>query len=256
MFELFGITIQDKFVYAILLIVGGYLLYKILITVVNKSFSIRMKKFKVDGRRQKTVNILLNNIIKYTFVIIILFAVLGVLGVNAGAIIASIGVVGLAIGLAVQDILKDIIAGMFILIENQYAIGDVVMIGNFKGEVIFLGLKSTKLKSETGEIKILSNRNITDITNYSLHNSNIYIDVDLKYDNDVVLVEKVLIDLATKLSKTINNIKGDFKYLGIQKMGDKITYRLSVESDIKYHEDIKRQVWRELKKELDKKEIR
>jgi small conductance mechanosensitive channel len=178
------------------------------------------------------------------------------MGVNAGAIIASIGVVGLAIGLAVQDILKDIIAGTFILVENQYAIGDIVTIGGFKGEVIFLGLKSTKLRSETGEIKILSNRNITEITNYSLNNSTLYIDIDLDYDNDEALIDKTLSSLATKLSKKIKNCKSEFKYLGIEKLGDKTTYRFSVDADIKYQDNIKRETLSEIKKALNETDIR
>jgi small conductance mechanosensitive channel len=254
--DIFGIVISDKIIYTILTLVVGYLVYRIALGLVNKSFALRMKISKVDLRRQKTTNAIINNILKYAFGIIVLFTLLGVLGVNAGAIIASIGVLGLAIGLAVQDILRDVLAGTFILIENQYAIGDIVTIGGFKGEVIFLGLKSTKLRSETGEIKILSNRNIADITNYSLHQSTLLIDMDLAYDNDPKLIDKLFTDLAAYLSKNIKDIKSDFKYLGIQAIHDKITYRLSVETDIRYQDNIRSQVWSEIKKVLDKNEVR
>ena len=256
MIKIFGIVINEKVIYTILSLAIGYLVYKILLGIVNKSFALRMKNKHIDVRRQKTANVIINNIIKYTFGVIVLFTVLGILGVNAGAIVASIGVVGLAIGLAVQDILKDIIAGIFILTENQYAIGDVVMINNFKGEVIFLGLKSTKLRSDTGEIKILSNRNISDITNYSLNNATFYIDIDLSNDNSEQLVEKTLTDLVIKLSKKASNGKSEFKYLGIQKIADKITYRLAVETDVRHQETVKYQVWSELKKTLDTNEVR
>lgn len=256
MIKIFGFEINDKLIYTILTLAIGYLVYRMLLSIINKSFALRMKREKVDHRRQKTMNIIINNIIKYAFGVIVLFAVLGVLGVNAGAIIASIGVVGLAIGLAVQDILKDVIAGTFILIENQYAIGDIVMIGNFKGEVIFLGLKSTKLRSETGEIRILSNRNIVDITNYSLNHSTVLIDVELAYDNDEEVIKDMFTSLISKLSKSLKNIKSEFKYLGIQTVGAKITYRLTVEADAKYQDDIKREVWTELKKVIDKNEVR
>ncbi|MDD2202841.1 MAG: mechanosensitive ion channel family protein [Bacilli bacterium] len=256
MINIFAFLISKKIIYTILILVVGYFLYKILSNVINKSFNLRMRLMKVDNRRQRTINAIIHNVLKYTFVVIVFFSLLGVFGVNAGAIVASIAVIGLAIGLVVQDILKDILAGTFILIENQYAIGDIVMIGNFKGEVIFLGLKSTKLRSATGEIKILSNRNISDITNYSLNNSTLYIDVDLAYDNDDTLVDKTLSSLATKLSKKIKNCKSDFQYLGIEKLGDKTTYRFSVEADIKYQEDIRRETLSEIKKAINGTDIR
>jgi small conductance mechanosensitive channel len=256
MINIFGLMISDKIINTILIVVIGYLIYRILLNIINKSFSIKMKRIKFDSRRQKTVNSILDNILKYAYVIITTFAILGVLGVDASAIVASIGIIGLAVGLAVQDILKDILSGIFILIENQFAIGDVVMIGTFKGEVISLGLKTTKLRSETGEIKILSNRNISEIINYSLCNVKIFFDVDLDYDNDVSLIENEFINLASRLSKSIKNIKGSFKYQGIQKLGDKTTYRLSVEADPHHQDDIKREVWLEIKKTIDENRIR
>jgi small conductance mechanosensitive channel len=256
MINIYGFVISEKVVYTLLTLAVAYVIYRLLLGAINKSFALRMKSGKVDIRRQKTTNVIINNILKYAFGIITLLTVLGVLGVNAAAIVASIGVVGLAIGLAVQDILKDVLAGIFILVENQYAIGDIVMIGTFKGEVIFLGLKTTKLRSETGEIKILSNRNITEITNYSLNHATLFIDLDLNYDNDEAVVEKALGALVTTLSKSIKNIKGEFKYLGIQKIADKITYRLSVDTDAKHQEEVRRLVWIEVKKTLDENEIR
>lgn len=256
MIKILNITISDKIVYTILVILIGYLIYKILLNIVDKSFALRMKRLNVDVRRQKTINVIIKNILKYTFSIIALFAILGVLGVNAGAIVTSIGVVGLAIGLAVQDILRDILAGTFILIENQYAIGDIVMIGGFKGEVIFLGLKSTKIRSETGEIKILSNRNISDITNYSLNSSTLFFDLDLSNENDEAKIQKILTDLASRLTKDVKNVKSEFKYLGIQSMGSRVIYRLSVDANIQNQAIVRSTTWSEIKKCLDKNEVR
>jgi small conductance mechanosensitive channel len=246
--SIFGFEIHEKVIYTLLTLAVGYLIYRLLLYLVNKSFALRMKRFKVDERRQKTTNIIINNIIRYTFGIILIFTILGILGVNASAIVASIGVVGLAIGLAIQDTLKDILAGIFILVENQYAIGDIIMIGSFKGEVIFLGLKTTKLRSETGEIKILSNRNIAEIINYSLEKTSDYIDIDLAYDNDENTVNKMFDEVIVKLSK---ETKGLIKYLGIIHIGDKITYRLSIETDIKHQDKFKIIVLSEIKKAID-----
>jgi small conductance mechanosensitive channel len=251
--EILGITISSKIVYAILTLAIGYLIYRVLLYIINKSFAIRMKRFKLDSRRQKTINAIINNILKYTFGVILVITLLGIIGVNASALVASIGVVGLAIGLAIQDILKDVLAGIFILVENQFAIGDTVMIGTFKGEVIFLGLRSTKIRSETGEIKILSNRNIVEITNYSLDSSLNYIDVDLAYDNDESTVDNMFNVVISKMTKELET---KVEYLGVQSIGDKNTYRISFGADSKHQNEYKSKILAELKKAIDTHEVR
>ena len=70
-----------------------------------------------------------------------------VYGVDVTSVLAGLGIVGVVLGFALQDLAKDIIAGFSIIFENQYAIGDTISINGFKGEVIFLGLKTTKIKN-------------------------------------------------------------------------------------------------------------
>lgn len=253
--EIFGVVINEKVIYIVLSLVIGYLTYKVLVSIVKRSLLIKVKGSKIDKRKLRTLNVLLNNIVKYTVVIAIAITILSVLGVNASAIIASIGVAGFAVGLAIQDTLKDIVAGIFILIENQYAIGDTIMVGNFKGEVIFLGLKSTKIRGEKGEVKILPNRSVTDIINYSLEQSFLFIDVALDYDNDEELVTDIFCGIVNRLPKEIKNI-GNCEYLGIQKLDTKVIYRISIEADDKEHEVIKRQCLKKIKKELAANEVR
>lgn len=253
MIEILGITISNKIIYAILTLTIGYLIYRVLLYIINKSFAVRMKRFKFDARRQKTINAIVNNILKYTFGVILVITLLGIFGVNASALIASIGIVGLAIGLAVQDILRDVLAGIFILVENQFAIGDTVMIGSFKGEVIFLGLRSTKIRGETGEIKILSNRNIAEIINYSLDRSLNYIDVDLAYDNDESTVDKMFNEVISKMTK---ELKTKVEYLGVQNIGDKNTYKICFDADSKHLNEYKSKILAELKKAINTHEVR
>ena len=89
---------------------------------------------------------LLKNITKYTVIIFLILAILTVYGVDVTSVLTGLGIVGVVLGLALQDLAKDIIAGFSIIFENQYAIGDTISINGFKGEVIFLGLKTTKIK--------------------------------------------------------------------------------------------------------------
>ena len=99
--------------------------------------------------------------------------------------------IGVVVGLAFQDLIKAFIAGITIVLEGQYRVGDIIEIAGFKGEVIYLGLKSTKIKANTGEIKIISNHLVADVINYSLSDSLAIVDIDIAYESNLEKVEKV-----------------------------------------------------------------
>ena len=88
-------------------------------------------------------------------------------GVDTSSFIAGLGVASVVIGLALQDALKDIIGGINIILDNFYVVGDYVKYGDFTGQVISFGLKSTKIKDFNGNVMVVSNRNIDEIINLS-----------------------------------------------------------------------------------------
>ena len=104
------------------------------------------------------------NIVIYA---VLLLMVLSVFGVDIRPILAGAGIIGLAIGFGAQSLVKDFVSGLFILVENQYAIGDNVKIGSFEGRVIRITMRSTVLKSEEGKLYYISNGSIKDVTNLS-----------------------------------------------------------------------------------------
>ena len=104
------------------------------------------------------------NIVIYA---VILLMVLSVFGVDIRPILAGAGIIGLAIGFGAQSLVKDFVSGLFILIENQYAIGDKVKIGSFEGQVIRITMRSTVLKDEEGKLYYMSNGSISNVINLS-----------------------------------------------------------------------------------------
>jgi len=106
----------------------------------------------------------IGNIVIYT---IILFMVLNLFGVDIRPILAGAGVIGLAIGFGAQSLVKDFVSGLFLLVENQYGIGDKVKIGSSEGNVIRITMRSTVLKDEEGKIYYISNGSIKDVINMS-----------------------------------------------------------------------------------------
>ena len=87
----------------------------------------KVKLSRIDQRRQKTINVLILNIIKYFLIVVAIIIILSMLGVNMNAVVASLGVVGVVVGLAFQDILKDFLSGISIIVEDQYKIGDIMI---------------------------------------------------------------------------------------------------------------------------------
>jgi small conductance mechanosensitive channel len=99
--------------------------------------------------------------------VVILLMILSLFGIDIRPILAGAGVIGLAIGFGAQSLVKDFVSGLFILVENQYGIGDKVKIGSFEGKVLRITMRSTVLKNEEGKTYYISNGLIKDVTNMS-----------------------------------------------------------------------------------------
>ncbi len=114
---------------------------------------------------------LLQNVFSYAIYFVAGVMILETLSVDVRGLLAGAGIVGLAVGFGAQNLVKDIITGFFIIFEDQFSVGDYVRVGTFEGTVEEIGLRTTKIKSWTGEINILPNGSIVEVTNFSLHNS-------------------------------------------------------------------------------------
>src|SRR5690625_6943781 len=96
--------------------------------------------------------------------------VLETFDVNIGALLAGAGIAGLAIGFGAQSLVKDVISGFFIIFEDQFSVGDYILINNLEGTVEEIGLRTTKVQSWTGEQHIIQNGDISMVIIYSIHN--------------------------------------------------------------------------------------
>jgi len=119
-----------------------------------------------EKRAETLGNIIITtgNVVIYA---IILLMTLSLFGIDIRPILAGAGVIGLAIGFGAQSLVKDFVSGLFILVENQYGIGDKVKIGSFEGRVIRITMRSTVLKNDEGKTYYISNGLIKDVTNMS-----------------------------------------------------------------------------------------
>ena len=107
------------------------------------------------------------SIINYTLVLLTLIAVLQAVGINASALIASVGVIGFAVSFGAQNLIRDFISGLFILFENQFVVGERVDIAGQTGRVVKMGLRTTTLESDDNALHIIPNGSITIVINFS-----------------------------------------------------------------------------------------
>lgn len=232
----------------VLIVLISILVYLICKSVVDRVFKIRNKY--VDKRKSKTINSLIDNIIKYFIIVVDIVMILDIFGVDTATLITSLGVVGLVAGLAVQDTLKDFVAGISIILENQYRVGDTITVKGFRGEVIDLGIKSTKIRAYTGEVMIIANHLIEEVVNHSLDKSLAVVDIPVSYDTDISNLEKVLREALSDIS--IDGLVGKVRLMGVQSFDDSsISYRVEADTVCMMHFQVSRELNKIIKVCLD-----
>ncbi len=190
---------------------------------------------------------LLSSFIKYVAVIVIIFFILSSFGVDTNALIAGIGILSLVVGLAIQPLLQDVIAGIFVVFEKTYDVGDVVVIDGFRGTVIEIGIRATKLKDAGGDIKVINNSDIRTLVNMTSDLSYAICDVDIEYSESIERVEEVIANnLSVIKAKVPAIVDGPF-YKGVVALGASgVTIRIvaSCSEDQKFQtqRDINRQI--------------
>ena len=152
---------------------------------------------------------------------------------------------------------KDIIAGFSIITEGEYEIGDTIEIEGFMGEVVFIGLRTTRIRNYKGATKIIANRYMDNIINYSNSNSLAVVDVSVSYDCDSEKVEKAIEGLFKRLSGKIEFATKEPELWGVNELSDSsVVYRIAVETEPMKHFGVERFLKKEIKKEFDKENIK
>lgn len=230
--------------------------------IISGLFNKLISKILITGKttyeikKRKTIVKLFQSSFKYLIFIIALLIILGFYGVDTKSLVASLGVVGVALGLALQDTLKDIISGVSLILENYLTVGDIVTFNDFTGEVIELGIRTTKIKKASGEVMIVANRNIDTIINSSQKKANLFIEIDTAYEEECKKVEKILRGVINEAIKE-GLIIEDSDYLGINELGaSSIKYLLNIHCDPTKKMTIKRIILERVKIAYEKANIK
>ena len=179
-----------------------------------------LKSLLKKSARGLTIVKLLNSFIKYLIAIVALLMILAAWGVDTTTLLASAGLVSLVIGLGAQSLISDIIAGMFIVFEGEYEVGDIVIIDGWRGTVDEIGIRTTKVIDWQGNIKIINNSQISSIINQSKELSVTTCVVSIDYRESIPRVELVIKNNLERIKNAIPEIVDGPYYKGVDALSD------------------------------------
>ena len=139
-----------------------------------------------------TVSSLLAGVLKYVAAVIAVVWCLSIFGVNATAVLAGIGILGLILGFGAQSLIEDIITGIFIIFESQYQIGDIIILDDFRGTVRDIGVRTTVIEDVGGNLKVVNNSDIRNFQNRSRNISVALAEVSVSYSTNIIELEEIL----------------------------------------------------------------
>lgn len=181
--------------------------------------------------RKRTIAQLVVAAFEFLILLFYLYSLLTLLGIPVGTLLASVGLVSLALGMGAQGLVSDLITGINILSEGEYNIGDTVKIGTYTGTVLSFTLRNTRLKTTNGAVIYIPNRNITIVENLT-HGSHsgwsMNINLNLSVENDLTDVNHAINTVNAALKdKFKNQIKKGPQIIGIvNQTGSSIIYQI------------------------------
>ena len=205
----------------------------------------------------------LGNILRHALLIFLTFVailmILGELGIHLGPLLATAGVGALAIGFGAQSVVKDVISGFFIILENQYRIGDAIEVAGVSGLVESVNLRKTVLRDLEGKVHFIPNGEIKIVSNLSKEWSRSVLDVNISYSEDVDQVINLLSQIGRELEAE-EPYKGailePLRILGVERFGEsQLVIRLMVKTVPLKQWDVGRELRRRIKNRFDEKGI-
>lgn len=184
----------------------------ILVAVIVRWF---MRRGFAKTNRSITIMKMFESFIKWIIAIIAILLVLGAWGVDTGTLLASAGILTLVIGLGAQSLVADIVAGMFMVFEGEFQVGDIVIINDWRGTVQEIGIRTTKIIDAGGNVNIVNNSQITTVINQTQDVSLAKCTVGIEYGESLPRVELVIRDNLEKIKQNIPGIIDGPFYKGV-----------------------------------------
>ena len=188
------------FAFVVINSLGKKLIRKLILHTTKKE---KKKSYIADGRI-RTIYTLVNNIFHYTMLFFLIYALLSLFGIPVGTLIAGAGIASVALGLGAKGFVTDVVNGFFILLEQQFVVGDSVKIAGIEGTVHAIGLRTTQLISSDGTLHFIPNREITTVANMSRNPMRAVINIRIQPQTDIQKMTTIIEQVNQKLNPDDN----------------------------------------------------
>ncbi|MGV3245121.1 mechanosensitive ion channel family protein [Staphylococcus sp. 11261D007BR] len=259
-------NLLTKIIIVLIYVLAAFIVIRILNKVIEQIFKVNTKTARASksnrAKRSKTLITLVQNVVGYIVWFITLTTVLSKFGISVESILAGAGVVGLAIGFGAQTLVKDVIAGFFIIFEYTFDVGDYVGIKNnsapiAEGTVKSIGLRSTRILSMTGELCTIPNGTMSEVINYSVTNGISIVDIPVSVNENLDDVEDKMIAFLKQIPKKYDLFLSEPEVLGVNEINSyQVVIRIAGETLPGEHFTGSRILRREIKTFFDSEGIK
>ena len=188
------------FAFVVINSLGKKLIRKLILHTTKKE---KKNSYIADGRI-RTIYTLVNNIFHYTMLFFLIYALLSLFGIPVGTLIAGAGIASVALGLGAKGFVTDVVNGFFILLEQQFVVGDSVKITGIEGTIHAIGLRTTQLISSDGTLHFIPNREITTVANMSRNPMRAVINIRIQPQTDIQKMTTIIEQVNQKLDPDDN----------------------------------------------------
>lgn len=236
----------------LVVLVLAKLLLRLTKTFVQQLFLPERRRMTLDPQKAKTLETLLQSGLRYLIYFIAGITILATMGVKTESLLASAGIVGVAIGFGAQSLVRDVLTGFFIIFEDQFVVGDYVETAGFSGFVEEMGLRVTKLRDFSGVVHVLPNSEISKVSNHSRGNRTALVDIAVAYTANVASVQAILEAALAELPKQLDAIVEGPRVMGIVSIGSaEMVWRVWARAKPMQHWSVEREMRKALKMALD-----
>lgn len=252
----FGFTQVAANLFISLTIILLWLLIGNVVFWILRRLIVRYFKKRKTEKRFSTLNQLTLTTVKVLVWFIVILAIVSELGFDITAIMATAGILGLAIGFGAQSLVKDIISGFFLILDDQYNIGETIEVNGFRGTVKAMNLRTTSIENFMGSILTLNNGNISQVINWSRRTTLALVDFGVDYATDLDQVVQIMPAFLSQLKEEIKEIIEEPIFLGVTELADSsINMRIMAKTENGQHWATERKIRHKLVKYLNQNNI-
>ena len=191
------------------------------VIAVEGLLSFILRHIRTRSHRAESVLSVIASVLRYVAAVVIICWVLSIIGLNLSAIVISVGILAMIVGFSAESLIADLVTGAFIVFEGKYNVGDIIEVDGFRGRVTEIGIRTTSLMDDGGNVRVVNNSAMQNIMNRSGTISVCVSDVAVGYGTDLTALEEALPEILGRIKDDDPDLfPTDLRYLGVQYFGE------------------------------------